>query len=201
MAWWVVPCLRPGCQLAKPWAATAECTSLTTWPQASPLMLTLTAPSLETVIQSTGPWVEIRGKENFIGPSLVQSAMTRKCAHSIWLCLPGLTCMCVGGICVCVCVCQFRSALWEKEKVESFAHRLYKSDLLRHNTLEFTFPFYFYFAEENSKSGVMIKYHWTSEKKRLNYTYNCLLNHILDLIFLVACVRNQTQCNSNKKEI
>ena len=36
MAWWAVPCLHPGSELAKPWATAAECVNLTTRPWASP---------------------------------------------------------------------------------------------------------------------------------------------------------------------
>ena len=37
MAWWVGPCLRPGSELAKPWATEAECVNLTIWPWGQPL--------------------------------------------------------------------------------------------------------------------------------------------------------------------
>ena len=37
MAWWVVPCPRPGSERVKPWAAKAEHGNLTTWPQGWPL--------------------------------------------------------------------------------------------------------------------------------------------------------------------
>ena len=37
MAWWVVPCPRPGSELAKSWAAKAERVNLTTWQQSHPL--------------------------------------------------------------------------------------------------------------------------------------------------------------------
>ena len=37
MAWWAVPCPRPGSEPAKHWAAEAGCTNLTTWPWGQPL--------------------------------------------------------------------------------------------------------------------------------------------------------------------
>ena len=36
MTWWAMPCLHPGSELVKPWAAEAECTNLTTQPQGRP---------------------------------------------------------------------------------------------------------------------------------------------------------------------
>ena len=38
MAWWVLPCLHPGCELMKPWASKAECANSTTWPRGWPLL-------------------------------------------------------------------------------------------------------------------------------------------------------------------
>ena len=36
VAWWAGPGLRPGFELAKPWATEAECTNSTTWPRGRP---------------------------------------------------------------------------------------------------------------------------------------------------------------------
>ena len=65
MAWWVVPCLCPGSELVKPWAAGAEYVNLTAWPRGG--LKTSILNSLSSRSQHSWAWASLENYHFIFG--------------------------------------------------------------------------------------------------------------------------------------
>ena len=80
MAWWAVPCLCPGSEPAKPWAAEAEHATLTTRPQGRPLIVLLKHLKLYPVVTN---WSLIK-VTFFIDPKMEINSIDAHCSRNCW---------------------------------------------------------------------------------------------------------------------